>query len=91
MWINEGRVEAKARGGSRNKRVDNEMLEKIMRIARENIKDHLLKNLPTKPIIHTSTITRHTDNQLISLKIAGKDSDVPDQRNLVTNKKIYQY
>lgn len=87
VWINEGRVEAKALRGSRNKgrqrNVGGDYADRSW--------EHFQKNLSTKPIIHTSTITCHTDSQLISLKIAGKDSDVPDQRNLPTNKKIYQY
>lgn len=99
VWLNEGRVEAKARGGARNQRVDGEMVQEILRLARdnpfttlENIKDHLRRNLPMKPVIHTSTIARHLNNQLISLKIAGKDSDVPHQRNLPANKeKRWQY
>ena len=99
VCMSEGREEAKPCGGTRNRRVDNEMLQEILRVARENpfttlenIKDRLRRNFPTKPAIHISTIARHLDNQLISLKIAGKDSDVPHQRNLPVNKeKRYQY
>ena len=29
VWMSEGRVEAKPRGGTRNRRVDNEMLQEI--------------------------------------------------------------
>ena len=93
LWMEEARVEAKPRGGARNKKVDNEMAAEVRRLARENpfttlvrIQDQLLANLPDKPRIHTSTIARHLHNQLISLKIAGKDADVPHQRNLALNK-----
>ena len=93
VWMEEARVEAKPRGGARNRKVDDEMVEEIRRLARESpfttltrIQDLLVANLPNKPRIHTSTIARHLDKQLISLKIAGKDSDVPHQRNLPQNK-----
>jgi len=93
VWMEEARVEAKPRGGARNKKVDEEMAEEVRRLARENpfttlvrIQDQLVANLPNKPRIHTSTIARHLHNQLISLKIAGKDADVPHQRNLPINK-----
>ena len=91
--MEKARVEAKPRGGARNKKVDDEMAEEVRRLARENpfttlvrIQDQLVANLPNKPRIHTSTIARHLHNQLISLKIAGKDADVPHQRNLPINK-----
>ena len=93
LWMAEGRVEARPRGGPRNIRVDGEMVAEIRRIARENpfttlvqIQDRLQANLPDKPRIHTSTIARHLMNQLISLKIAGKDADVPHQRNTQDSK-----
>ena len=93
VWMEEARVEAKPRGGALNKKVDDEMAEEVRRLARENpfttlvrIQDQLVANLPNKPRIHTSTIARHLHNQLISLKIAGKDADVPHQRNLSINK-----
>ena len=59
------------------------MLQKIQRLARENhfttlrsIKNRLRNNLPMKPTFHVSTIARHLDNQLISFKKVGKDSNV---------------
>ena len=99
VWMDEGRVEAKPLGGVQNVRVDEEMLAEIFRLARENpfttlvqIQDQLRAAMPEKPRIHNSTIARHLQNQLISMKIAGKDADVPRQRNTNENKqKRYAY
>ena len=75
-------------GGPRNVRCDAEMVNAILEIAREEpfstltmIKDKLTNRLSNKPIVHISTISRHLENQLITLKIAGKDADVPHRRN----------
>lgn len=88
VWMAEGRVERMAQGGARNVRVDEDMVATILQIARDEpfttlttIKDKLESRLPNKPTVHISTISRHLKNQLISLKIAGKDADVPHRRN----------
>ena len=99
VWREEGRVERIPRGGTRNRRVDEEMIAAIHDIAREEpfstlttIKEKLQVRLPHKPQVHISTIARHLENMLISLKIAGKDADVPYRRNLQTTKEVrYHY
>ena len=99
VWREEGRVERLPRGGPRNRRVDEEMVATILEIAREEpfstltaIKEKLQVRLPHKPRVHISTIARHLENMLISLKIAGKDADVPHRRNTPTTKETrHQY
>ena len=87
VWMEEGRVEKLPQGGRRHVKVDDEMRNEMLRLAREKpfttlveIQDGLLRNFPEKHV-HTSTIARHLRNNLISLKIAGKDADVPWKRN----------
>lgn len=99
VWREEGRFERLPRGGTRNRRVDEEMIVAIHDIAREepfstltNIKAKLEVRLPLKPRVHISTIARHLENMLISLKIAGKDADVPYRRNIPSTKEArYHY
>lgn len=93
VWRAEARVERLPQGGSRNRRIDKEMVETLLAIARDEpfstlvtIKEKLESRLPTKPRVHISTIARHLESQLISLKIAGKDADVPLRRNIPTTK-----
>ena len=71
------------------------MVAVILEITREEpfstlvkIKEKLEARLPSKPHIHVSTIARHLENQLISLKIAGKDADVPFKRNIASTKEL---
>ena len=87
VWMAEARVERLPQGGRRHVKVDDAMRDEILRLAREKpfttlveIQDGLLRAFPDKRI-HTSTIARHLTNNLISLKIAGKDADVPWKRN----------
>lgn len=99
VWRDEGRVERRAQGGRRNIRVDEEMKAVMLEIAREEpfstltaIKEKLEIRLPSKPRLHISTICRHLKDQLISLKIAGKDADVPFRRNTSVTKEVrYAY
>jgi len=69
------------------------MTSALLEIAREepfttltNIKEKLEQRFPDKPRVHISTISRHLKDQLISLKIAGKDADVPYRRNTPSTK-----
>ena len=87
VWMAKARVERLPQGGRRHVKVDDAMREEILRLARAKpfttlveIQDGLLRAFPEKRI-HTSTIARHLTNNLISLKIAGKDADVPWKRN----------
>ena len=93
VWRAEARIERLPQGGSRNRRMDEEMVETLIAIARDEpfstlvtLKDKLEARLPSKPRAHISTIARHLENQLISLKIAAKDADVPLRRNIPTTK-----
>ena len=61
--------------------MDEEMVETLLAIARDEpfstlvtLKNKLEALFPSKPRVHISTIARHSRNQLISLKIAGKDT-----------------
>ena len=93
VWMTEGGVERRPQGGARNVRMDREMINALLEIAREEpfttlttIKEKLEQRFPEKPTVHISTISRHLKDQLISLKIAGKDADVPYRRNIATTK-----
>lgn len=90
VWMADGRVNRLPMGGTRNGnvRVDQEMVNEILLIVQQkpfttlvSINDTLHQRLPNKPRITTSTIARHLENQLISVKIAGKDADIPFRRN----------
>lgn len=99
VWQEHGRWQRAPQGGALHTRVDDQMVREILRLALANpfttlqaINDQLRANLPVKPHIHTSTVARHLENQLISVKIAGKDADVPIRRNTAANKeKRFQY
>ena len=93
VWMTESRVERRPQGGARNVRMDREMINALLEIAREEpfttlttIKEKFEQRFPEKPTVHISTISRHLRDQLISLKIAGKDADVPYRRNIATTK-----
>jgi len=99
VWRAEARIERLPQGGSRNRKMDEEMIDTLLEIARSepfstlvNIKEKLEDRLPNKPRVHVSTIARHLESQLISLKIAGKDADVPFKRNLpITKQQRLEY
>lgn len=99
VWISEGRIERLPTGGRRRVRVDQAMIATILEIARQQpfttlmqIKETLQQRLPDKPQVHVSTISRHLEGNLISVKIAGKDADVPRLRNIPeTKQKRYEY
>ena len=80
----EARIERDPQGGSRNRRMDEEMVETLLVIARDEsfstlvtLKNKLEARLPSKLRMHISTIARHLGNQLISQKSAGKDTGIP--------------
>jgi transposase len=49
------------------------------------INEAVRERLPQKPRVSTATVAKHLENQLISVKIAGKDADVPLERNRPEN------
>lgn len=92
-WMEKGTVNRATRGGALNTRTDQEMINCILAIVQEkpfttlqNVNDELRIRLPNKPQICTTTISRHLENNFISVKIAGKDADVPYQRNTARTK-----
>lgn len=101
VWMNEGRTNRLDMGGRRdgNTKVDDEMIGCILAIVQEKpfttltkLNEDLQERLPDKPHITISTIARHLQDQLITLKIAGKDADVPFRRNTAQTKEVrYQY
>lgn len=83
---------------ARNRRVD-EMIRAIREIALQEpfptlttIKEKFEVRLLYKPYVHISTVARHLNNRLISLKIIGKDADVSYRRSTETTKeRRFQY
>ncbi len=87
VWLRDGRVEVQQQGGAHNVVVTAEMDDSIRDIALAepfttltNIQQRLLLQFPDTPV-SVSTIARHLDGHCISTKIAGKDADVPFERN----------
>lgn len=87
IWLRDGRVESQQQGGARNVVVTADMDAAIREAALfapfstlNNIRQQLLLNFPDSPI-SVSTVARHLEGHAISTKIAGKDADVPFERN----------
>lgn len=99
IWMAEARTERLPQGGARHVVVDQEMIDMILQITSEEpfttlvkLNEKLQNRLPDKPRVHPSTIDRHLQNQLISVKLAGKDADVPMRRNTPETKALrFQY
>lgn len=95
VWMTEGRMNALPCGGQRMQSVkmDADMVQTMLEIVQqqpfttlENINEELRRRRPEKPQVCAKTIARHLDNQLVTLKIAGKDADVPFRRNTTETK-----
>lgn len=88
VWADQGRMEKLARGGATRIKMDNEMKDRLLEIidqfpfvTLDGINQKLRQALPNKPNVSTATVARTLDGQLITCKIAGKDADVPAERN----------
>lgn len=90
VWMLDARVDRLPLGGRRLGRLkmDQEMVDQMLIICQERpfstlvtLNEELRRRLPNKPHVCPSTIARYLDQQLITLKLAGKDADVPFQRN----------
>lgn len=88
IFREEGRIFRLRTGGAHNIKFDEEMREATAQIVEaepfinlSNLNRKLQQQLGDKPHVSISTVARHLDGMLISLKIAGKDADIPMQRN----------
>ena len=84
IWMIEGRVNRLQRGGARNVKMTEEMQLVMLDIISErpfstlaDINREMRNRLPLAPRVTDTTIARHLEGKLITVKIAGKDSDVP--------------
>ena len=87
VWLQDSRVKTRRQGRAHNVVVTDAMDEAIGEIAlaapfttSTNMKQQLLQRCPGVPI-SLSTVPRHLDGHVISIKIAGKDADTPFKRN----------
>ena len=87
VWLAEGRVQRLPQGGARNIKLTDDMQAFIRDFVLQQpfttiaaVGQELAVRFPDTAISN-STIARHLQNQLITTKIAGKDSDVPFERN----------
>lgn len=67
-----------------------EIVQRLPFTTLTSINDELRRRLPNKPHVTAKTIARHLDLQLITVKIAGKDADVPFRRNTPETKQRRQ-
>ena len=87
VWLAEGRVQRLPEGGARNIKLSDDMQAFIRDFVLQQpfttisaVGQELAVRFPDTAISN-STIARYLQNQLITTKIAGKDSDVPYERN----------
>lgn len=92
VWVQDGRVEKRERGGALNRKMDDEMKDVLIQIidsspfdTLQSCNNKLRQRLPNKPQVSIATIARALEGALITTKIAGKDSDIPQQRNTPAN------
>ena len=89
VWVREGRVERKPMGGPKRQKATAEMKEAILTLVLQNqfitlrsLNQKLREELPHCPHISDSTVARILDGHLITCKLAGKEADIPHERNL---------
>ena len=94
IWMIEDRVNRLQRGGVRNVKMIEEMQRVMLGIISErpfstfaDINREMQNRLPLAPRVTDTTIARHPEGQLITVKITGKDSDVLGQQR-ETNQRI---
>ena len=87
VYLNQGRRHKENMGGHRYQKVTQQMKNIISNFVTENpfstlksINDELRRNIP-QPRICDQTIARILDGMLISVKSAGKESNIPIERN----------
>ena len=76
LYITEGRIRERPRGGRNNVRVDDEMRDCLEQIISENclltlaqINSELRRRLPAKPEIHDRTVSRTLEGMLFRVKL----------------------
>lgn len=85
VWMNEGRVEVKPRGGARNVKMDDKIAEQVQPVYNASSDPGSTAGESTGLAENRHIPSAPTHNQLISLKIARKDAE-SWQRNWKSDK-----